>query len=761
MALNPVAYTEKVISSFLRYQLTAYPFADESLYRQMRTLLSLEETRHTPLLKGPYISLSRTFRQGAAVSDLIGEGLLHPLMERLITHPHVYGHQEKAIRAILSGDTTLVSTGTGSGKTECFLYPIISRCLRLRDENAPPGIAAVLIYPMNALAEDQLGRLREILAGTGVTFGMYVGWTSESSADVAGERLPQGASQADYRAALERAKAERRTTAVHPAEERCAREEMRSAANQPRILITNVKQLELLLTRQADVELFDGAKLEFIVCDEAHTFTGAIGAETACLIRRLRTFCGRGSAETVCVATSATIADPKEGPEAARSFATRFFGVPPERVSIVGEEYAPDTWHAERTPSDPIPGSPAEHLRAVLEAVDAGESTGKAVTEALHGISGDTISEERWEDDLYDVLSRKEIVFQIAQSLERTRALPDLLSDLTERIKRPVSEEEVLIWLALGAVSRRDGRPLLRPVVHAFVRGVSGAVVTFPEDNGTPRLWLSAEDEAATEAGLARFPVLNCNTCGQHYFEHHLSDIDLTGGTPGGGQAAGEGRFWQALDPSLGGRRILLVDHRISGEDDDDDSPQLSELFICRACGAAHPGASPSCEGCGRTDPLVRLLAVQQRADHPGKLARCVSCGALGRAYGSGFREPARPVRAVAVADVHVLAQDMIHNAERRRLLVFADNRQDAAFQAGWMRDHARRFRLRALMAEKATTIRTLLQPLPRRDFSRAMDSRVGRSSQPPRCPVTCRGLRISTSAAPRPSLSVNSFPAI
>ena len=67
---------------------------------------------------------------------------------------------------------------------------------------------------------------------------------------------------------------------------------------------------------------------------------------------------------------------------------------------------------------------------------------------------------------------------------------------------------------------------------------------------------------------------------------------------------------------------------------------------------------------------------------------------------GRRYREPIREVRAVNVSDVHVLAQDMIHHAERQRLLVFADNRQDAAFQAGWMKDHARRFRLRSLMAE-------------------------------------------------------------
>jgi ATP-dependent helicase YprA (DUF1998 family) len=78
-------------------------------------------------------------------------------MVNLIPYPALFGHQGKAIRAIVSGKSTLISTGTGSGKTECYFYSIISRCLGLRDENAKPGIIAVFVYPMNALAEDKLG----------------------------------------------------------------------------------------------------------------------------------------------------------------------------------------------------------------------------------------------------------------------------------------------------------------------------------------------------------------------------------------------------------------------------------------------------------------------------------------------------------------------------------------------------------------------------------------------------------------------------
>jgi ATP-dependent helicase YprA (DUF1998 family) len=230
--LNPITYTERVVSDFLRYQFTTYTFADPSLNAQMRRLLSLQETRATPLLQGPYVSLSPSFRQGSSLKDMAAAGLLHPHLPNLAPHEHVYGHQEKAIEHIARGRTTLVSTGTGSGKTECFLYPIINHCLHMRDQGAPPGIAAVIIYPMNALAEDQLGRLRELLVGTGVSFGMYVGRTPEKTAAVTGVRLPAGASPADYRTQVAKLRRQKQTLPVHPPEERAAREEMRMPGKQ-------------------------------------------------------------------------------------------------------------------------------------------------------------------------------------------------------------------------------------------------------------------------------------------------------------------------------------------------------------------------------------------------------------------------------------------------------------------------------------------------------------------------------------------------
>src|SRR5215831_4010427 len=109
--LNPITYAENVVGDFLRYQLTTYPFADLNLFAQMRALLNIEQTRSTPLLRGPFISLSRAFQVGASMESLCHEGILHTHLARLAPHTSVYGHQEEAFRAIHDKRTTLVSTG--------------------------------------------------------------------------------------------------------------------------------------------------------------------------------------------------------------------------------------------------------------------------------------------------------------------------------------------------------------------------------------------------------------------------------------------------------------------------------------------------------------------------------------------------------------------------------------------------------------------------------------------------------------------------
>ena len=702
--LNPIVYTENVVSDFLRYQLTAYPFADSHLYQQMRNLLSLEITRKTPLFKGPYISLSQSFKQGASVDRLIEDGVFHSGMKSLIPYSHLYGHQETAIRHIHAGENTIASTGTGSGKTECFLYPIISHCLTQRDRGMTAGITAVIVYPMNALAEDQLGRLRSLLVGTGISFGMYVGKTPERKSDVGGKRY---GSKADYEAALRKLEQEKSAERVRPVEERASREEMRQ--NPPQILLTNVKQLELLLTRQKDVELFNGATLDFLVFDEAHTFSGSNGAETACLIRRLRTFCGKKPNETVCIATSATIANPHttEGRQVASNFAHRFFGVPETQVALVAEEYDNrDNWATHRFTPPPLKGDPKTRLDDVLCALEHADP-GMAVAYLYRQMWGDKhpISADRWQEDLYDRLSANELVFQLHLFLRRPCHIRDLVDQLTRQSDRSISEAEILIWLALGSASRKEGRPLLRPVIHGFVRGVGGAVVTFGDDK--PTLWLSVEDQGENhQSDRHALPILTCTTCGQHYFEHWVEDFRFLDKDkkPKGGQAHDSQKIWPPKTEEHGGKRVLLSDRLISAEDDtdtDDPPGSTATIYFCRACGTLHDTQRQRCLACQRLGDLVPLLAIPQKEKTRGQLHRCICCSSQAKRHLGRTLEPARPIRATTVSDVHVLAQNMLHQADNKRLLIFADNRQDAAFQAGWMQDHARRFRLRALMDEK------------------------------------------------------------
>ena len=229
------------------------------------------------------------------------------------------------------------STGTGSGKTEAFLYPIVDDLLRQRDKGITSGLTAILIYPMNALANDQLDRLRDMLGGTGITFGQWVGTTPDTEKDVTMDRFPGSGRQA-YLAARQQTpgggpgRGPGRAP-LAPPEECCSEEDIRE--RKPRILLTNYRQLEVLTTRSPDVALFAEAPIKYLVFDEAHTYSGATGAEVACLVRRVRALAGKKPDEIICIGTSATLSDPakkdKDNEETARRFASRFFGVDAEQ----------------------------------------------------------------------------------------------------------------------------------------------------------------------------------------------------------------------------------------------------------------------------------------------------------------------------------------------------------------------------------------------------------------------------------------------
>lgn len=730
MALNPIPFTREVTEQFRKYQLTAFPIADPTLAEQARALLGSGAFRSSPLTKGPYVSLARGFLPGASLADLAAEGAVHPALATIAEYPSLFAHQEKTLRAVIAGKHVLVSTGTGSGKTESFLYPIIDHCLKQRDDAAAPGVAAILVYPMNALAADQRDRLRTLLAGTGITYGMWTGATPETEARADVRRLPEGAGRAELLAARRR----KRTNDADPVPwEECA-SEADIRARHPRILITNSNQLELLLTRPRDFELF-GPSLRFVVLDEAHTYSGATGAEVACLVRRLRAFAGKDSHQVTCIATSATITDPESAPELAPAFLSRLCGVPEPDVELVAEEYEALTWPGARS----IPAEPADphgllarvlaalgsaHGDELDEEADVDVPALAACVEELTGVLPD-LPAGGVAEALYEHLAASEPVRILAEELDHPRDLAWVTRRMRERLGRgePAAASgpaELLAYLALGTFARRGEAPLLRPKLHVFVRGLEGAVVTWDGDPPAPVLHFSAIDALGPSGDERRptavFPLSVCRTCGQHYATGHVHDIAWDGGDPIGGELAGDSAVWRpAPDPAAGGVGQVRFTDSFAAEgdaDSDDDDARARttkrldanrvEAWLCTACGAFHRSPASNCANpdCGKPGPLARIWIVPER----GEGFRCLGCGDRSRRVGGRLVEPIRPLRATTVADVHILAQEMISEAgsdDERHLLIFADNRQDAAFQAGWMRDHARRYRLRYLVLER------------------------------------------------------------
>ena len=314
-------WTETIRRRYENYLKTSFFFKDSILRDSFQS--ALRETGS--LLKGPFPELARGFMQGLNARALShkcfpkeSEGLLPALIDRPL-----YGHQERAVRAThVAQRNIVVATGTASGKTESFLYPILFELYRqfLAGELEEQGVRAMILYPMNALANDQRDRLGQICealhdAGSGFapTFGQYIGQTPEDSKD----SWRRGATREDERLPGEL----------------IFREEMRSAP--PHILLTNYSMLEYLLIRPDDSPLFDvdrGRHWQFIVLDEAHQYRGAKGMEMGMLIRRLkqRLYDGGRKDPFRCIATSATMSsgESEEDKHVVAEFAKNLFGEP-------------------------------------------------------------------------------------------------------------------------------------------------------------------------------------------------------------------------------------------------------------------------------------------------------------------------------------------------------------------------------------------------------------------------------------------------
>jgi ATP-dependent helicase YprA (DUF1998 family)/very-short-patch-repair endonuclease len=273
----------------------------------------------------PLLQLNPSFEPGPWIDDLVADGTLHPLCSDIFRikpagEPgkplRLHKHQADAINAAKSAENYVLTTGTGSGKSLAYIIPIVDHVLR---RGSGRGIRAIVVYPMNALANSQLIELdkflRQGLPGNNspVTFQRYTGQESD-----------------DERQAI--------------------------IANPPDILLTNYVMLELLLTRPHERNIVRAARgLQFLVLDELHTYRGRQGADVALLVRRVREACR--SPHLQCVGTSATLAGAgtlDQQQKEIASVASRLFGSPVRPERVIGETLRRAT--QERDVADPAFG---------------------------------------------------------------------------------------------------------------------------------------------------------------------------------------------------------------------------------------------------------------------------------------------------------------------------------------------------------------------------------------------------------------------
>jgi hypothetical protein len=321
--MRPTLAAESLRATLTQYLITTFGLTDDAVRAALASFLTHAEQG---IFRGPYLRIRTPFREAA-----------NDWRKHLEWAPQVWtpwGHQAKAFERLstLHGPArpTLITTGTGSGKTEAFLYPILDHCRRAR-RRGKPGVKAILLYPMNALATDQTQRINALLQDpdlADVTAGLYIG-------DVAA---------IEYQRVLTKRSEMRRTP--------------------PDILITNYKMLDLLLQRADDLPLWADADLVYVVLDEFHTYDGAKGTDVAMLLRRLAAVAAGGSADrplgTMCpVATSATLGSARHSADAAeeiRRVAAQVFGTMFDDDSVVGEDrYRPEEFIGEVDYGLPIP----------------------------------------------------------------------------------------------------------------------------------------------------------------------------------------------------------------------------------------------------------------------------------------------------------------------------------------------------------------------------------------------------------------------
>lgn len=646
---------EEGIKSFLR---TTFPPSTPAFEHTLETFLD-EPGR---VFKGPYYGLRLPFRP-APEGPLPFEEISFPY------RPHL--HQAKAF-ARLCGDTpksTLVATGTGSGKTECFLYPILDACAARAGQ---PGIKAIVIYPMNALATDQARRFaRSIwndkkLKGR-VTAGLFIGGEGDQSIEMTADGVI--------------------THKGHMRE------------NPPDVLLTNYKMLDFLLLRPDEQGLWRynaPEMLRYLVVDELHTFDGAQSTDLACLIRRLKARLRTPPGHLCCVGTSATLGS-AGAIEPLVKYAHTVFSEPFGADGVIGEDLLGISDVAEGLgvrfygtpdPEDPrLPPGKADGDAGAYLAAQYGLWFGEEAPAPFDGDearialgirlrehnlfrnllllaerSGRKIISEEW---LIHELGRMEAT--LADPAKAKRLLDSLLSLCAHaRYKGPGTD-------AIG--------PLLRVHVHLWMRELSHMVASV---DTPPRMAFS--DDLKGEALKNHLPAIHCRECGAMGWGGTMraNDDQVSAALP---------EFYKAFFGPLPTLRFFFPQDGGPG-----GGPGQMEFAnrLCGHCLTVNPADAKVCSRCGQEDRLVSVLVhdrTRRRQDTTEADKSCPYCESASGLTILGSRSAS--LTSVALGQIYASPFNL-----EKQALAFSDNVQDASHRSGFFAARTYRVNLRTAICQ-------------------------------------------------------------
>lgn len=696
---DPIKATEDIVENYLSYLRTTFNFSDHELRDQLNILLNHKDK----FFKGPILEATPPFENGATIRGLVEEGVLSKgflqfSTENLDIDRPLYRHQEESIRKIVTlNRNVVVATGTGSGKTESFLIPILDSLLKEMEKNTLcPGVRALLLYPMNALANDQMKRMRSLLANCSeITFGIYTGETLE-----------------------ENKKAEEKFMRIHNnrsplKNELLSRERMRQTP--PNILITNYAMLEYLLLRPDDNVLFDGdyAKFwRFLILDEAHSYSGAKGIETSLLIRRLkqRVYSSEPSPLN-CVATSATIGGSRDVDtlKSIARFGSDLFGevfcweegVPELQDVVLGHRRnfaLEENWGM---PEDNI----YEQLNCELDNSKEPDTSRLLAMLSEAEVPNQIIESSKknakdWRALLFNVFKRDSRVIKLRLLLEKgPKEISEVASEIfpgdLDRKRKLVS----MVALANKLKHSTEDLALLHARYHLFIKTLEGGYVSF-----YPKKRLFLEKHNGVIVDSEEYPAFECavcKNCGQLYIVGYTVEEKLRQAVE---ELQGDNHSLQFYLVVDGG----FADYSIAEDELESEESSFApedEYILCVKCGSIQKKdlLGNKCN-CGK-EHTIQLIKVKSTSGEVHKCPRCGSSNSL-----------LSVVRRLVIGDesaTSVLATSLYRHSQEmetenpktvddewdtytevtstlrstRRLLVFSDSRQEAAFFSTYLGD--------------------------------------------------------------------------